>query len=131
MLQPLDLIREIVRLRANGDTNVQIAKKLGISDPVVGGLLALHKAGEERLLEAIVSNHGRSNAGPSPTLCSINHATASRKSPTATAIGRDDPAIIEALSHEMPLFREAAGDENHGRAVDSGDRLDPVNQRPS
>ncbi|MCL4180002.1 MAG: chromosome partitioning protein ParB [Verrucomicrobia bacterium] len=55
MLQPLDLIREIVRLRANGDTNVQIAKKLGISDPVVGGLLALHKAGEERLLEATIS----------------------------------------------------------------------------
>jgi hypothetical protein len=34
---------------------VQIAKKLGISDPVVGGLLALHKAGEERLLEATIS----------------------------------------------------------------------------
>ena len=55
MLQPLDLILEIVRLKANGDNNAQIAGKLDISDPVVGGLLALHKAGEERLLEATIS----------------------------------------------------------------------------
>jgi ParB family transcriptional regulator, chromosome partitioning protein len=55
MLQPLDLILEIVRLKANGDNNAQIARKLDISDPVVGGLLALHKAGEERLLEATIS----------------------------------------------------------------------------
>lgn len=54
MIKPLDLIREIVRLKDQGDSNVQIGKKLDIGDTVVGGLLALHKAGEERLLEAAI-----------------------------------------------------------------------------
>jgi ParB family chromosome partitioning protein len=54
MIKPLDLIREIVRLKEQGDSNVQIGKKVDIGDTVVGGLLALHKAGEERLLEAAI-----------------------------------------------------------------------------
>lgn len=54
MIKPLDLIREIVRLKNQGDSNVQIGKKLDIGDTVVGGMLALHKAGEERLLEAAI-----------------------------------------------------------------------------
>ncbi len=50
-----DLLREIERLKAQGYTNVQIGKKIGICDTVVGGFLALKKAGEERLLEAALN----------------------------------------------------------------------------
>ena len=49
---PLDLLSEIERLKALGYSNVAIGKKLGIADSTIGGLLALKKAGEERLLEA-------------------------------------------------------------------------------
>lgn len=52
-----DLLREIERLKALGYTNVAIGKKLDITDTVVGGLLALRNAGEERLLAAAL--HGR------------------------------------------------------------------------
>lgn len=47
-----DLLREIERLKGLGYTNVAIGKKLDITDTVVGGLLALRNAGEERLLVA-------------------------------------------------------------------------------
>lgn len=50
-----DLLREIERLKAQGYNNVQIGKKIGICDSMVGGFLALKKAGEERLLEAALS----------------------------------------------------------------------------
>jgi ParB family chromosome partitioning protein len=49
---PSDLLREIERLKAQGHTNVAIGKKLDIDDGMVGGFLALKKAGEKRLLEA-------------------------------------------------------------------------------
>lgn len=51
---PLELIREIERLKECGYSNVEIGKKLDIADSTVGGLLALKNAGEERLLEAAV-----------------------------------------------------------------------------
>lgn len=47
-----DLAREIVRLKEAGYSNVQIAKKLDMSDSTVGGYLALINSGEERLLSA-------------------------------------------------------------------------------
>lgn len=53
---PLDMMREIERLRNEGYSNVQIGKKLGIADSMVGGFIALNKAGEERLLEAVLNN---------------------------------------------------------------------------
>jgi len=51
---PLDLIREIDRLKSLGYSNVQIAEKLDISDTTVSGLIALNGAGEERLMEAAI-----------------------------------------------------------------------------
>jgi len=53
---PNDLIREIERLKAEGYSNVEIGKKLDIADTTVGGLIALKKAGEERLLDAALGN---------------------------------------------------------------------------
>lgn len=51
---PMDLINEIERLTAAGYSNVAIGKKLDISDGMVGGLLSLKRAGEERLLDAAI-----------------------------------------------------------------------------
>jgi ParB family chromosome partitioning protein len=49
--QPMDLIREIERLKALGYSNHEIGEKLDVSGNLVGGLMTLKKAGEERLLE--------------------------------------------------------------------------------
>jgi ParB family transcriptional regulator, chromosome partitioning protein len=51
---PMDLIREIERLKTLGYNTGEIATKLDIYETLVKGLTALNKAGEERLLEAIV-----------------------------------------------------------------------------
>lgn len=52
---PLALIHEIERLKDQGYSNLQISKKLDISDSMVAGLIALKCAGEERLLDAALS----------------------------------------------------------------------------
>ena len=49
--QPMDLIREIERLKALGYNPHQISKKLDVSDNLVRGLTSLKNAGEERLLD--------------------------------------------------------------------------------
>ena len=49
---PLELINEITRLKAQGYSVNEIAKKLDIEHHMASGLIALKKAGEERLLEA-------------------------------------------------------------------------------
>ena len=52
---PMELIREIERLKAKGYTIQEIATKLDVSDNHIKGLTALKRAGEERLLEAAVN----------------------------------------------------------------------------
>jgi ParB family chromosome partitioning protein len=52
---PLALIREIERLKEAGYGNSEIARKLDIDNAMVVGLIALQKAGEERLLDAASS----------------------------------------------------------------------------
>jgi len=52
---PLALMNEIERLEQRGYSNVEIGKKLDIADTMIGGYLALRKAGEERLLDAAIS----------------------------------------------------------------------------
>src|SRR5205807_3626896 len=49
--QPMDLIREIERLKALGYNSHQIGKKLDVSDNLVRGLTKRKNAGEERLLD--------------------------------------------------------------------------------
>jgi ParB family chromosome partitioning protein len=56
---PLALIHEIERLKAEGYSNVEIGKKLDIADTLVGGLITLKNAGEERLLDAALSGRIR------------------------------------------------------------------------
>ena len=51
---PMELIREIERLKEKGDTIQEISVKLDVSDNTIKGLTALKRAGEERLLEAAV-----------------------------------------------------------------------------
>jgi ParB family chromosome partitioning protein len=52
---PMDLIREIERLRGRGYNNHQISVKLDVADSTVNGMMALKKAGEERLLHAALA----------------------------------------------------------------------------
>ena len=52
---PMDLIREIERLKALGYKNPEISAKLDVNEGMVTGLRALKKAGEERLIEAAVT----------------------------------------------------------------------------
>ena len=49
---PLELINEIMRLKAQGYNYSEIGRKLDIEHQMVSGLIALKKAGEERLLDA-------------------------------------------------------------------------------
>ena len=49
--QPMDLIGEIERLKSLGYSHHQIGQKLDVSGNLVGGLITLKNAGEERLLE--------------------------------------------------------------------------------
>ncbi len=53
--QPMELIREIERLKGLGNTPHQIGQKLDVSDTLVRGYLSLKNAGEERLMEAAVT----------------------------------------------------------------------------
>lgn len=53
--KPAALLHEIERLKEQGYTNVAIGQKLDICDSMVGGFLALKKAGEERLLAAALN----------------------------------------------------------------------------
>ncbi|MDR3460001.1 MAG: ParB N-terminal domain-containing protein [Verrucomicrobiae bacterium] len=53
--KPMDLIREIERLQALGNTIKQISEKLDVSDSLVRAYSSLSNAGEERLLEAAVT----------------------------------------------------------------------------
>ncbi|MEO6847432.1 MAG: ParB/RepB/Spo0J family partition protein [Chthoniobacterales bacterium] len=52
--RPMDLIQEVIRLKEQGYSNVQIGTKIGIADSFVSGLLTLSNSGEERLLEAAI-----------------------------------------------------------------------------
>jgi ParB family chromosome partitioning protein len=52
---PMELMREIERLRGLGYTIEATAAKLGVSDKTVTGLSALKRTGEQRLLEAAIN----------------------------------------------------------------------------
>jgi ParB family chromosome partitioning protein len=52
---PMELIREVERLRGLGYTIEETAAKLDVSAKTVTGLTALKRAGEQRLLEAAIS----------------------------------------------------------------------------
>lgn len=54
---PLDLVREIQRLKQLGHSNTAIGAKLDISATQVNCFLALMNAGEERLIEAAIMGH--------------------------------------------------------------------------
>ncbi len=74
---PLALIREIERLKAEGYTNVEIGKKLGIADTMVGGFIALNKAGEERLLDA--ATNGKIPLGVAMDIAKTNSVETQRE----------------------------------------------------
>lgn len=74
---PRDLIQEIDRLKVLGYSNAEIGKKLDILDSLVSGLLALKKAGEDRLLDAALS--GRIPLGVAIDIAKTEGADAQRE----------------------------------------------------
>ena len=52
---PMELINEIHRRKKQGYNNTDIGRKLDIDRPTIIGLIALKKAGEERLLDAALN----------------------------------------------------------------------------
>lgn len=51
-----DVMREILRLKAEGDSQTEIARKMGFSDATICCYLTLYEAGEERLLDAALTD---------------------------------------------------------------------------
>lgn len=51
---PIELIHEINRLKKQGGSNAEIARRVGLCGTTVSGVLALANAGEERLLDAVL-----------------------------------------------------------------------------
>lgn len=74
---PMDLIHEIERLATAGYSNVVIGQKLDISDGMVGGLIALKNAGEERLLDTALK--GRIPLGVAIDIAKADSAEAQRE----------------------------------------------------
>ncbi|HTS18000.1 MAG TPA: plasmid partitioning protein RepB C-terminal domain-containing protein [Verrucomicrobiae bacterium] len=74
---PLALICEIERLKAGGYSNFDIGKKLDIDNAMVRGLIALKRAGEERLLDAATS--GRIPLGVAMDIAKANSVETQRE----------------------------------------------------
>lgn len=74
--RPTELLQEIERLKAQGYSNVIIGKKLDLNDTIVGGYLALKKAGEERLLEYALN--GKIPVGVAMDIAKTDNADAQR-----------------------------------------------------
>ncbi len=58
---PIELVHEVERLKKEGCNVSEISRRLDVDTTTIGGLLALKRAGEERLLDAAV--HGRVPVG--------------------------------------------------------------------
>jgi ParB family transcriptional regulator, chromosome partitioning protein len=74
---PFDLLREIERLKERGYSNTEIGKKLDIAGATVGGLVALKKAGEQRLLEVAIS--GKIPLGVAMEIAKVDNVEAQRE----------------------------------------------------
>lgn len=55
--QPMELFQTIAELKSRGYSNVQIGKKIGLSDPYVGGFVHLLENGEEGLIRAVANGN--------------------------------------------------------------------------
>lgn len=55
--QPMELFQTIAELKSRGYSNVQIGKKIGMSDPYVGGFVNLLENGEEGLIRAVANGN--------------------------------------------------------------------------
>jgi len=75
--RPTELLHEIERLKEQGYSNVIIGKKLDLNDTIVGGYLALKKAGEERLLEYALN--GKIPVGVAMDIAKTDNANAKRE----------------------------------------------------
>lgn len=100
---PMDLIVEIERLKAAGYSKVAIGKKLDISDTMVGGLLSLQRAGEERLLDAALK--GKIPLGVAIDISKAESTDAQRELLTAYESKQLNQVAIRTLHRVMEQRR--------------------------
>lgn len=121
---PLALIEEIERLKELGYSNIAIGKKLDVSDVLVGGLLALNRAGEERLLDAALN--GRIPVSLAVEIARTEDIAAQRellkayenKQLTGAAI-----RYIKKLTNQRQFFGKKKGRTQAAKTLTSGESL--------
>jgi ParB family chromosome partitioning protein len=99
----LDLITEIQRLKGEGYSNVIIGEKLDIDHVLVGGLLALMKSGEMRLLDAALQN--KIPVGVAIDIAKADSAEAQRELLTAYESGQLNQVSIRTVRRVMEQRR--------------------------
>jgi ParB family chromosome partitioning protein len=107
---PHDLLQEIERLKAQGYTNVTIGKKLDVCDTVVGGFLALKKAGEERLLDGALS--GKIPMGVAMDIAKTDSAEAQRellKAYEEKELNHSSIRVVKRLMEQRRFFGKGRG----------------------
>ena len=107
-----DLIAEIERLKQAGYSNVAVGTKLDIADSMVGGLLSLRNAGEERLLAEAVK--GSIPLGVAIDIAKTESPEAQRELLQAYEGGKLNQAAIRVV-RKLMTHRRSFGKGLHNR----------------
>jgi ParB family transcriptional regulator, chromosome partitioning protein len=131
---PLELIREIERLRGLGHSIQAVAAKLDVSENTVNGLTALKRAGERRLLEAALE-------GTVPLWVAIDIAKADTpetqrellKAFEAKQLNRVSIRVVKRLIDQRRFLgrQNNRGDRNLHKSQNTAERLVKVFKRES
>jgi ParB family chromosome partitioning protein len=131
-MPPVALIREIERLKAAGYSNTQIGKKLDIADSTVGGLIALQKAGEERLLDAAIS--GRIPLGVAIDIAKANDVETQRellKAFESKQLNQVAIRTVKRLIDQRHFVGKERGSRSSGKKLTSAESLVHAYRRES
>lgn len=123
---PVALVREIERLKGLGYSNVQIGKKIGVSDTVVGGLAVLSRSGEERLLKATLL--GKISMSVAIDIAKTESVQAQRellKAYETKKLGATSLRVVKSLIEKRQLYGKGTGEggDSSNRKKPSADAL--------
>lgn len=129
---PIELIHEIKRLKQQGCKNVEIARRVGLCDSTVGGVLALANAGEERLLDAALK--GKITVSVAMEIAKTKNADAQKellKAYEAKELNYAALMTIRQLMQKRGYFGKGRDDPSrrHGKTRTSADRMVMVYRR--
>lgn len=119
-----DLMKEILRLKEAGYSNVEIGRKLDIHDASVGGYLALAKAGESRLLEAAL--RGRIPISVAMEISKVETVEQQRAFLKAYEDGELKPAAIRVVKRIIDQRRFHGKERTSGRKVGNENPTNPA-----